>query len=52
MFCVNGVYKCNKSAVHFKFTLDKIFVVLYKYLNCAADKTIDGGHTASTDCNC
>ena len=28
-----------------------IFVVLYKYLNCAADKTIDGGHTASTDYN-
>ena len=27
------------------------FVVLYKYLNCAADKTIDGGHTASTDYN-
>ena len=25
-----------------------IFVVLYKYLNCAADKTIDGGPTAST----
>ena len=28
-----------------------IFVVLYKYLNCAADNTIDTGHTASTDCN-
>ena len=28
-----------------------IYVVLYKYLNCATDKTIDGGHTASTDCN-
>ena len=27
------------------------FVVLYKYLNCAADKTIDGGDTASTDYN-
>ena len=29
-----------------------IFVDLYKYLKCAVDKTIDGGHTASTDCNC
>ena len=28
-----------------------IFVVLYKWLNCAADKTIDAGHTANTDCN-
>ena len=28
-----------------------IFVVLYKWLNCAADETIDTGHTASTDCN-
>ena len=28
-----------------------IFVVLYKYLNCAVDKTIDTGHTTSTDCN-
>ena len=28
-----------------------IFVVLHKYLNCAADKTIDTAHTASTDCN-
>ena len=27
-----------------------IFVVLYKYLNCAVDKTIDTGHTTSTDC--
>ena len=27
-----------------------IFVVLYKYLKCATDKTIDGGHNASTDC--
>ena len=36
----------------FKLTLDMIFVVLYKYLNCSADKTvtIDAGHTASTDC--
>ena len=28
-----------------------IFVVLYKYLNCAPDKTIDTGHTTNTDCN-
>ena len=28
-----------------------IFVVLYKQLNCATDKIIDTGHTASTDCN-
>ena len=28
-----------------------IFVVLNKYLNCTVDKTIDTGHTASTDCN-
>ena len=51
MFCVNGIFKCNKLAVHFKLTLDMTFVVLNKYLNCAADKTIDGDHTASTDCN-
>ena len=48
MFCVNGVFKGNKLAIHFKLTQD-IFVVLYKYLTCAADKTTDGGH--STDCN-
>ena len=51
MFCVNEAFKYKKLAVHFKLTLDMIFVVLYKYLNCAADKTIDGGHTASTDYN-
>ena len=51
MFCVDGVFKCNKLAVDFKLTLDMIFVVLCKYLNCAADKTIDGAHTASADCN-
>ena len=51
MFCVNGVFKCNKLAVHFKLAMDMKFVVLYKYLNCGADKTIDGGHTASTDYN-
>ena len=28
-----------------------IFVVLYKYLNCVIDKTIDSGDTTSTDCN-
>ena len=28
-----------------------IFVVLYKYLNCVVDKTIETGHTASTDCH-
>ena len=28
-----------------------ILLVIYKYLNCAADKTIDRGHTGSTDCN-
>ena len=28
-----------------------MFVTLHKYLNCYADKTIDGGHTASIDCN-
>ena len=27
-----------------------IFVALYKYLNCAADKTIDADHNASTEC--
>ena len=48
MFCVNGVFKGNKLAIHFKLTQD-IFLVLYKYLTCAADKTTDGGH--STDCN-
>ena len=26
-------------------------MVLYKCLNCAVDKTIHTGHTASTDCN-
>ena len=28
-----------------------ISVVLYKKLKCAADKTIDTGDTASSDCN-
>ena len=28
-----------------------IFVVLYKYLNCAVDKAIEPGHAISTDCN-
>ena len=51
VFWVNGVYKCNKLSVHFKLTLDMVFVVLYRYFSCAADKTIDTGYTASTDCN-
>ena len=37
--------------MHFKLSLDMIFVLLCKYLKCAADKTTDAGHTASTDCN-
>ena len=28
-----------------------MFEVLYKFLNCAADKTNDAGQTAITDCN-
>ena len=44
------LFKCDKLTVHFKLTLDMIFLVLYEYLNCAADKTIDGGPTASTNC--
>ena len=28
-----------------------IFLVLYRCLDCAVDKTIDTGHTTSTDCN-
>ena len=28
-----------------------IYVVLYKDLNCVIDKTIDTGHTTSTDFN-
>ena len=42
---VNRVSKCNKLAVHFKLTLEMVLVVLYKYLNCAVDKTIDTGYT-------
>ena len=41
----------HRLAVHFKLTWDMIFVVLYKYLNCATDRTVEGGHTASNDCN-
>ena len=41
----------HKLEVHFKLTLEMMFVVLYKYLNCVADKTIEGGHTASNDWN-
>ena len=51
VFCVHGVFKCNDLAVHFKLNLDTIFVVLYKYLDCATEKNIDGGQNASTDCN-
>ena len=56
MFWVNylhvfTVFKCNKLAVYLKLTLDMIFVVLYKYLNCAADETFDKGHNAITDYN-
>ena len=29
-----------------------IFVVLDKWLNCAADKAIEKGDTISTDCDC
>ena len=29
-----------------------IFVVLYKYLNCSADRTFDTGDAAVTDCKC
>ena len=28
-----------------------VLMVIYKYLTCAANKTIGAGHTASTDCN-
>ena len=49
VFWVNGVFKCYKLAVHFELTLDMIFVVLYKYLNCAVYKIIEIGHI--TDCN-
>ena len=48
MFCVHRVFKYNKLAVGFKLTIVIVFVVLYIYLNCAADKTIDEGHI---DCN-
>ena len=51
VFWVNGVFKCNKLAANFKLTLGMIFVVLYKYLNCAFNKTIDTGHATSTDYN-
>ena len=43
--------KCNKLAVHFKLNLGIIFMVLDKNLNYVADKTINAGNTASTDCN-
>ena len=44
--------KYNRLVIRFRLTLDMIFVVLYKYLNFAADIAIDAGHTAITDCNC
>ena len=48
---VNRVFKCDKLAVRFKFTLG-IFVVLYKYLDCAVDKTGSGCNTNYWgDCN-
>ena len=28
-----------------------MYVALWKYLYCVVDKTIDTGHTTSTDCN-
>ena len=28
-----------------------MFEVLYKWLNCAVDKTIATGHTTNTNCN-
>ena len=46
-----GVFKCNKLSVQLKSTLGMMFEVLYKFLNCAADKTNDAGQTAITDCN-
>ena len=52
VFRVNGVFKCNNWAVNFKLSLDMIYFALCKYLNYAADKIIDAGHTASTDCQC
>ena len=42
---------CNKLAVHFQLILGMIFLVLHNDLNCAVDKTIDTGHTTTTDCN-
>ena len=47
----HGEFKCKKLVVHLKSTLSMIFEVLYKYLNCVIDKTIDSGDTTSTDCN-
>ena len=52
LFKLFRAFKCNKLAVHLKLTLDMIFVVLYKKLNCAADETFDTGHTAIADYNC
>ena len=43
--------KANKLAFYFKLTPGITFVVLYKYLNSAVDKTIDTGHIANSGCN-
>ena len=51
VFWVNEIFKWNKLPVHFKLILGMIFVVLYKYLNCAVDKTIDNDHTTNIYCN-
>ena len=51
VFWINGVFNCNKLAVHFQLILGMIFLVLHNDLNCAVDKTIDTGHTTTTDCN-
>ena len=51
VFWINRVFKCSKLAVHFKLILSMTFAVLYKYLNCALDKTIDTCHATSADCD-
>ena len=40
VFWMNGVLKCSTLTVHLEVTLGMIFVVLYKYLNCTADKLL------------
>ena len=34
------MFKCSKLAVLFKLTLGMLFVVLYRYLNCAVNWTM------------